>query len=121
MRAEVVPMRDEFGPVDSEGEEGASAFVTPEDIQAMQMERSVYPEESAENTMRRIFRENASEAALAIVKVMKHDPNGRTRLAAAQYMTDRILGRIGDDLGESDPIKEFMGAFVNEIEIEANR
>lgn len=115
-------MRDEFGPDDEV--EGLSlnpeAFVTDEDASALEMERTILREDSAEDTMRRIFRENAAEIALGIVKIAKYDGNGNTRLRAAQYVTDRILGRIGDDLGEADPIKEFVGSFIKNVEEHAN-
>lgn len=121
-------MRDEFGPVDPAEEGGAvdetdsprEAFVTEEDAEALQMERAILGEDTAAGTMRRIFNENAAEIALGIVKIAKHDANGNTRLRAQIYVTDRILGRIGDDLGEDDELKAFIGSFVKNVEKHAN-
>jgi hypothetical protein len=92
-------------------------------LEALRMERTVTPinDESNEDLSRRIFRDNAPAAATSIVHIAIHGQNERTRLAAAQYVSDRVLGKPGDDsFGADNPIKEFIADVVKKAEDFAN-
>lgn len=68
----------------------------------------------------RIFKENAVPAALSIAHLAVHSPNERIRLAAAQYVVDRNLGRIGD----TDPLKQAekdpLFQFIKSVSVQSN-
>lgn len=61
-------------------------------LQGLEHERLVNPSESTEELATRLFRENAPVAAMSIIQLAKGALNENTRLRAAQYVTDRVLG-----------------------------
>ncbi len=84
-------------------------WVPDDALNSLAMEQSVRPEETPEAITRRLMRENASVAALSIIHLSKHASTERMRLDASKYVLDRVLGRIGDDLSESnDPLALFL-------------
>lgn len=98
----------------------------PEDaLSSLVTERTLNPEESEEQTARRLLRENLPAAVLGIVHTSIHGENSRIRLDAQKYITERVLGRIGDDAFGADisPVDEFansMQAALAKIEQMAN-
>jgi L-rhamnose isomerase len=73
-------------------------------------ERQAFADELPEDRTRRLFKENADGAAMSIVHLAHHATNENVRLKAAQYVTDRVLGRLQDAsaLGDEDPFVRFM-------------
>lgn len=70
-----------------------------------------------------ILKDNAPYAASSIVHLALYGDNERTRLAAAQYVVDRNLGRIGDEKQDNttdDPINRLLAEVVTDIEKYAN-
>lgn len=62
-----------------------------------------------ETTAKRLLQENLVPAVLAIAHLAVHSPNERIRLQAAQYIADRVLGRITDaGTLEADPFDSFL-------------
>ncbi|SRR6266705_3188090 len=77
----------------------ADAELTDEELAAMMGERTIPSKSTREADIalaEKIFRENAPIAAEVVVAIMLNSDNERTKLAAARYVTDRVLGRIGD-------------------------
>jgi hypothetical protein len=76
----------------------------PDDVvEAINNERTmVFPTETKAQSARRIFQEGAPGAAAAIVHIAMYGSNERLRLDAAKYISDRVLGRPGDDLGQGE-------------------
>jgi len=70
---------------------------TDAELEAMKLEVSLYPDETEEQTARRVFREALPNAAKAIAEISMNSTNDRTRLAASQYIVERNLGKVGDD------------------------
>jgi hypothetical protein len=56
---------------------------------------------------KRLFEENAPFAAAAIIDVMNSSANDNTRLRAAAYVVDRVLGPVGKE-EQQDALKEFL-------------
>lgn len=80
-------------------------------MESLKMERSVMASESEEDLAKRILRENAAHAAQSIVHVALHDANGRTRLAAAQYILERTLGPVNQEQpGQEDWVEKLQEA-----------
>lgn len=71
--------------------------------------KTVYPEETTAESLRRLIAESSVEAVVSIAHIAKFDANSRNRLAASEYLVDRVLGRIGEDLaGEKNPLQSFL-------------
>lgn len=77
---------------------------------SLAMERAVHPEENEEQTARRLLRESAPNATMAILHLAMHGTNERTRLDASKYILERVLGKVGDDVydGDLSPITSFI-------------
>ena len=88
----------------------SSDWVADDALANLSMERQIHPEESVEDTARRLFRENSSVAALSIIHLSRHASTERIRLDASKYVLDRVLGRVGDDAyGQTkDPLEMFI-------------
>lgn len=71
----------------------------------------------AEQTATQIFRDNAPLAAQVIVDIMVHSESERNRFQAAKYITERVLGRVGDnkpDAGPDNPWDNLFGSVIRE-------
>lgn len=79
------------------GDYGSRDWIPEDALVSAQMEKTVHPNETEEDQTRRLFRENAAVAAQSIIHLSVHSPNERTRLAAASYVVNRVLGMPGDD------------------------
>jgi hypothetical protein len=81
-----------------------------EALSNLEAERKAFDDEAPEDRTRRLFKENADGAAMSIVHLAHHAVNENVRLKAAQYVTDRVLGRIQDStaLSDEDPFVRFM-------------
>jgi hypothetical protein len=73
-----------------------------EALNSLKMERSVNPTESNKAMTQRLFEEAAPGAAMALTHLALHATNENTRLNAAKYVTERILGKVGDSEGDSE-------------------
>jgi hypothetical protein len=89
-------------------------------LNALVTERAVYPEEDPEATARRLFRENMPLVASRMIHTAIHDPNSATRVRAGMYVCDRVLGRVGEDLSEGDPLKDMLKDLADKVEEYAN-
>jgi hypothetical protein len=92
-------------------------------IDALNTERSVITGETQEQTARRLLRENAPGATLAIIHIALYGSNERLRLDAGKYVLDRVLGRPGDDVGEGSksPLEAALERMQEAAEVHANR
>jgi hypothetical protein len=92
-------------------------------IEALNQERTIITGETQEQTARRLMRENAPGATLAIVHIALYGANERLRLDAGKYILDRVLGRPGDDLGEGadSPLETALRRMQEAAEVHANR
>ena len=91
-------------------------------VEALNQERT-FTQETPPEMSRRIFRENAPNAAASIVHIALYGSNERLRLDAAKYITDRVLGRVGDDVGRDDdsPLDVMIKNMQLAAESHANR
>src|SRR3954471_1660372 len=106
-------MSDEFG-----GEERPrdphdpmdKAWVPDDALAALVSEAEIHPEESPEQTARRLLLENVGPVTLGIIHTALHGTNERTRLDAQKYVMERVLGRVGDDAfgAERSPVDSFV-------------
>ena len=81
----------------------------PSDLDGIMVaERTMHPEESPEETARRLINENVTSAVLSIVHMAKYGSNEKLRLDASKYITERALGRVGDDAFVEAPINKFI-------------
>lgn|SRR5690554_3200170 len=94
----------------------------PEDLVAsLREERSALdPDMTDAQHAKKIFAEHAAAAASTIAHIAIHGSSERVRLDASKYVVERILGRVGDDVGEDDPIQKFMQGFIEKAEKFAN-
>jgi len=111
-------MRRDDDPVDSEGSGPGDDLtaITESDLEALKMERSLDPTESAELRARRLFRENLDTAVMGIIKTAAHATNERLRFDAQKYVVERILGRVGDDPFVDDPVSELLKDVITYVE-----
>lgn len=68
------------------------------------------------NTVERIFADAAPDAARSILDLAENAASERVRLSAAQYVVDRVCGKIGDekDTGVKSPLEELLSGVVLE-------
>lgn len=93
-------------------------WVPDEALAALTSERSLSPDETEEQLTRRLFRENAANAALGIIHIAVHGTNERTRLDASKYVVERVLGKVGDDAydAEKSPLEALMEGVLQQAE-----
>jgi hypothetical protein len=95
-------------------------WLPDEQLESLTAERTILGDEDEEATARRVFRENASLIARGIVHTAIHSPNERVRLDAQKYVTERVLGRVGDDAYETNPVHALLKALTDDAETYAN-
>lgn len=92
---------------------------------SLSMESTVHAGETPEDLAERLLREGLPSAVMSVTHLAVHSTNERTRLAAAQYVIDRNLGRVTEVpigiKGAEDPLKKLLGSFVREVEDIANK
>ena len=95
----------------------AKEWDADEALSALEMESSVHGSESDAECATRILCENTPRAVLAIVHLAQHSANEQTRLRAAQYVVDRVLGRIGENnpAGNEDPFERMTKALTSPV------
>ncbi len=87
-------------------------------LESLTDERRAGLDEDEYALARRLLRENAPNAVLAIVHLAQNSSNEATRLKAAQYVVDRVMGRVteGGLLDEAnDPFTRFLAQCVSEV------
>lgn len=63
----------------------------------------------------RILKDHASIAAHAICTIVTESPNEKTRLAAAKYVLDRVIGPLSQQVDQgTNPWDELFGSVVRE-------
>lgn len=96
-------------------------WVGDEAIAMLNLERAVHGNEDHETLARRIFRETAPLAAQRIAHIAIHSTNETAALSAARYISDRVLGKIGEDqTGTIDPLEAFIQDISRQAEAHAN-
>jgi hypothetical protein len=92
----------------------------PEALAALEesasMERSVYPEKTGAELAESILEDAAPAAAQSIVRIATSDPNSNTRLRAASYIVDRVLGKAGLDPTKNAPWEDVFKAVTSTME-----
>lgn len=96
-------------------------WVTEDAVNSMVTEKTMNPEESDEDTARRLLRENAGMAVLGIVHTAQYGASDRIRLEAQKYIVERVLGKTGDDaFGQTaSPLTEFITSITEYVAAEA--
>jgi hypothetical protein len=91
-------------------------------VESLKAERSVLnPGQTQEMQTKEIFLEHAAAAATTIAHIAIHGTTERVRLDASKYVVERVIGRVGDDTGATDPLTEFMKGLSAEAEAFANK
>jgi len=90
--------------------EGNREWVPDAAMNALLAEREIHPDETPEQTARRLLIENLGPVTLGLIHTALHGSTERTRLDAQKYVMERVLGRVGDDaFGDVDsPIERFL-------------
>lgn len=88
--------------------------------EAASMERMVSPEKTGAELAESILEDAAPHAAQAIVRIATSDPNSNTRLRAATYIVDRVLGKAGLDPTKNAPWDEVFKAVTSTVEENAS-
>lgn len=68
-----------------------------DELDAMKLEADLYPQETEEQTARRLFRTALPQAVVGLIEIATNSTNDRTRLTACQYIVERNMGKVGDD------------------------
>lgn len=112
MEGEVTQMATE-----REGEDGW----LPDDVgAALLMEKQLNPDETEEQSVKRLFREASPHAAMSIIRLAQTSTNERTRLDASKYVVERVIGKIGEDEGGvSSPIDDLMGDVISHLQAQS--
>lgn len=96
-------------------------WVSDDALAALNLEKQVHGDEDNAALARRIFMEQAPLAAARIAHLAAHAASETVALRAAQYITDRVLGKIGDDTDSVDPLAAFLNDMTNNAEQHANK
>jgi len=96
----------------------AQEWDADEALNALKMETDVHGRDETEaECSQRLLMENAPRMVLAICHLGQHSTNEQTRLRAATYVVDRVLGRIADSnpLGNEDPFLKIAKALAQPV------
>jgi hypothetical protein len=93
----------------------ASPWDSDDAIESLTQERTIY-NETNEQLTKRLLEEAAPMAAQSIIHIAVHDPNGNTRLRAAQYIADKVYGDDSEKSGKSG-WEQLVGSVVSEAEL----
>lgn len=98
--------------------ENGKPWIADEALEAMIMEREYHPKEDNAQTSRRIVNENAPVVVQSLIHLAIHSSSERIRLDAGKYLTDRVLGKVGEESSPSEdsPIVEFLKDVRYDIE-----
>jgi hypothetical protein len=96
-------------------------WVSESVIAALNMEKQVHGDASNAALARRIFEENAPIAAARIAHLASNANSEQVALRAATYITDRVLGKVGDDSDVKDPLEQFLADMATNAENHANK
>jgi hypothetical protein len=96
-------------------------WVSDSVLQALNMEKQVHGDTSNAALARRIFEENAPIAAARIAHLASNAASEQVALRAATYITDRVLGKVGDDSDVKDPLEQFLSDMAQNAENHANK
>lgn len=104
-----------YKPWEHEMSEEEEDWLPEGSIESLAMEKELHPDETPEQTARRILRENTPAAVMKIVHLMQHGDTSRMQFEASKYITDRILGPTGSDAydGDKDPVTAFVDDVVD--------
>jgi len=80
-----------------------------EDMSTRELEDLYAGDEPPRERAARIFEENAPFAAAAIIDLCHNATSDNTRLRAAQYVVDRVLGPVGRE-EQADILAEFLSS-----------
>lgn len=84
-----------------------------ERLLALEQEAEIL-EETPESMAVKVFRRGLVPAALQIVEIAQKATSDRVRLAAAQYVVERNLGKVGDMPNpETSPLDKFLQDILN--------
>lgn len=96
-------------------------WVSDTAMEALNLERSVHPNETSEDMARRIFKEHLPIAAQRIVHIALNSPNEKVALDASKYVVERVMGKLGaPDTGAEDPLQAFLDDVSSKVEAYAN-
>jgi len=96
-------------------------WVSEDALAALNMEKQVHSDEDNAALARRIFMEQAPLAASRIAHLAAHANSEQVALRAATYITDRVLGKIGEDTDGVDPLAQFLADMTSNAEQHANK
>lgn len=85
-------------------------------LRSLEIEKSVHSDEDSKDIADRIYDENVVASALAISHLAIHSPNEKIRMDAAKYVTERVMGRIGDEkaTGEDNPLEKLLADILEQ-------
>jgi hypothetical protein len=95
-----------------------SVWENEEALESLTMERHLHPEESYEDTAKRLFRESMPQIAMNLIDVALHSQNDNTRVAASKYISDLVL--VDQQGGAKQTWEGLLGEAVSDLELHAN-
>lgn len=111
---------DSFGD-DNDPTRDDRSYVTDDMLAALNTERSVHPEESEEELSRRLMRENLPAVTMGMVHTALHSTNERVRLDASKYITERVLGKVGEDaFAGTAPVEDLISEVTEYVKEQAS-
>lgn len=111
---------DELTPYSRSGKP-MSYWDSDEADQAVKMEKSLNPTETSAQLTQRLFEENSPQAAMTLIHLSQHATNENTRMNAAKYVTERVLGKVGDGVIEEEtPLEKVVKEMHVRLEHYAN-
>jgi hypothetical protein len=87
-------------------------------LESLKMERELHPEETYEDTAKRLFRESMPQIAMNLIDVALHSQNDNTRVAASKYISDLVL--VDQQGGTKAKWESLLGEAIDEVELAAN-
>lgn len=90
-----------------------------EALQNLKMEKTLRPDETYEELTRRLLEEASPQAAQSIIHLALHGTNENTRLNAAKYITDSLIGNDANG-PTKQKWEELVADAVSDAEVHAN-
>jgi hypothetical protein len=95
-----------------------SIWDNDEALESLKMEKHLHPEETYEDTAKRLFRESMPQIAMSLIDTALHSQNDNTRVAAGKYISDLVL--VDQQGGTKAKWEEMLGEAISKVEIHAN-
>lgn len=110
-------MAHQFYSEGGDGDEERIPGISREELKALEEERTAFQETEVQMAQR-VMRQNLLGAVQSVSKLALYSQNERVRLASAQYIIERNMGRVQDNAPApvDDPIEALLADVVGELD-----